>query len=188
LRSKAPVLVLFLFAQYFVITRDNLCTCAFVAAVGVALFFGAKHLSHTHTPLCEARLLYLYSSSLHNILLSHEIISVRVLLWLRLVSLSLLLCSVEVCNPTFPLISLYKCFFLFWSSHLWFSIYFFQSCTRSVACPPGISVLDVQVLETSNVLAYINFCCVVLEILCLFSELCSVFALDCVYDTSLMCW
>jgi hypothetical protein len=34
---------------------------------------------------------------------------------------------------------------------------------------PGISVLDVQVLETSNVIAYINFCCVVLEILC-FSE------------------
>jgi hypothetical protein len=53
--------------------------------------------------------------------------------------------------------------------------------------PPGISVLDVQVLETSNVLAYINFCCVVLEILCLFSELCCVFALDCAYETSLMC-
>jgi hypothetical protein len=41
------------------------------------------------------------------------------------------------------------------------SIVFFQSCRRSVACPPEISVLDVQVLETSNVLAYINFRCVV---------------------------
>ncbi len=69
--------------------------------------FGAKHLSLTHTPLCKTSFVYLCSSSLHSILLSHDIISVCVvcvfLLWLRLVSLCLWLCSVEVCNPTFPL-------------------------------------------------------------------------------------
>ncbi len=68
--------------------------------------FGAKHLSLTHTPLCKTRFVYLCSSSLHSILLSHDIISVCVVcvfLWLRLVSLCLWLCSVEVCNPTFPL-------------------------------------------------------------------------------------
>jgi len=40
LQNKVRVLVLFLFAQYFVITRYNLCMCCmcvFVAAVGVAL-------------------------------------------------------------------------------------------------------------------------------------------------------
>ncbi|KAH8960113.1 hypothetical protein BDL97_06G114300 [Sphagnum fallax] len=37
----------------------------------------------------------MYSSSLHSILLSHDIISVSVFLWLRLVSLCLWLCSVE---------------------------------------------------------------------------------------------
>jgi hypothetical protein len=58
---------------------------------------------------------------------------------------------------------------------------------RSVACTLGISVLDVEVLEMSHELAYIIFCCVVLEILCLFSELCCVFALDCAHETSLMC-
>jgi hypothetical protein len=58
---------------------------------------------YTHTPLCKTRLVYLYSSSLHSILLSHDIISVLVFLWLRLVSLCLWLSSVEVCNPTFPL-------------------------------------------------------------------------------------
>jgi hypothetical protein len=30
--------------------------------------FGTKHLSHTHTPLCETRFVYLCSSSLHSIL------------------------------------------------------------------------------------------------------------------------
>jgi hypothetical protein len=153
-------------------------------------FLLGQNISLTHAPLFKTRFVYLCSSSLHSILLSHDIISVCVVcvfLWLRLVSLCLWLCSVEVCNPTFPFNLSLQVFFLFWSSHLWFSIVFFQSCRRSVAWPPGISVLDVQVLETSNVLAYINFCCVVLEILCLFSELCFVFALDCAHETSLMC-
>jgi hypothetical protein len=152
--------------------------------------FGAKHLSHTHTPICKTRFVYLCSSSLHSILLSHDIISVCVVcvfLWLRLVSLCLWLCSVEVCNPTFSLnLSLQVLFSLLVEPSLVFNR-FFQSCRRSVACPLGISVLDVQVLETSNVLAYINFCCVVIEILCSFSELCCVFALDCAHETSLMC-
>ncbi len=43
-----------------------------------------------------------------------------------------------------------------------------------------------QVLETSNELAYINFCCVVLEILCLFSD-CVVFSLSIVRTRQASC-
>jgi hypothetical protein len=100
--------------------------------------FGAKHLSHRHTPLCKTRFVYLCSSSLHSILLSHDIISVCVVcvfLWLRLVSLCLWLCSVEVCNPILPLnLSLQVCFFfLLVEPSLVFNS-FFQFCRRSVAC------------------------------------------------------
>ncbi len=100
--------------------------------------FGAKHLSHRHTPLCKTRFVYLCSSSLHSILLSHDIISVCVVcvfLWLRLVSLCLWLCNVEVCNPTFALnLSLQVFFFLLVEPSLVFNS-FFHSCRRSVACP-----------------------------------------------------
>jgi hypothetical protein len=145
--------------------------------------FGAKHLSRTHSPLCKnkVRVLVLFLFAHYFVITRYNlyICVVCVFLWLLLVSLCLWLYSVEVCNPTFPLnLSLQVFFSLLVEPSLVFNR-FFQSCKRSVACPPGISVLDVQVLETSNVLAYIIFCCVVLEILCLFSELCCVFALDC---------
>jgi hypothetical protein len=98
------------------------------SALPLPHFFCGASLSQI--PLCKTRFVYLCSSSLHSILLSHDIISVCVVcvfLWLRLVSLCLWLCSVEVCNPTFPLnLSLQVFFFFFWSSHLWFSIVFFS--------------------------------------------------------------
>jgi len=117
------VYVLFLFAQYFVITRYNLCKCVFVAAVGVALSVALQ---------CGSRYSYIPYKSL-----STSVFSLPV-------------------EPSL----VFNCFF--------------QSCRRSVACHPGISVL-----EMSNVLAYLIFCCVELEILCLFRQVCCVFALDC---------
>ncbi len=113
--------------------------------------FGAKHLSHRHTPLCKTRFVYLCSSSLHSILWCRSVCGFAVWKYVILHSLK---------------ISLYKCFFFLLVEPSLVFNRFFQSCRRSVACLPGISVLDVQVLETSNVVAYINFCCVVLEILC----------------------
>ncbi len=95
-------------------------------------------LTHTHTPLCKTRFVYLCSSSLHSILLSHDIISVCVVcvfLWLRLVLLCLWLCSMEVCNPAFPLnLSLQVFISLLVEPSLVFKR-FFQSCRRSVDAP-----------------------------------------------------
>jgi hypothetical protein len=92
------------------------------------------------------------------------------------------------CNPTFPLnLSLQVFFFSSGRAISGFQSFFFSLVGEVLHAPPGISVLDVQVLETSRVLAYIIFCCVVLEILCLFSELRCVLALDYAHETSLMC-
>ncbi len=100
-------------------------------------FFGGKtSLSHTHSSLQnKTRVLVLFLFAQYFVVTRH-IISVRVFLWLRLVSLCLWLCSVEVCKPTFPLNLSQQVFFSLLVEPSLVFIFFFPSLVGEVLHAP----------------------------------------------------